>query len=130
MLILTIRTDKPDAELRLFQDEKQLYEIVWQAHRELGATIHNQIAVLLQAKEKRLPDIEGIVAFRGPGSFTGLRIGLSVANALADGLGVQIVASQGETWESTGITRLKNGEQDPVVMPEYGAPVHITQPKH
>lgn len=130
MLILTIRTDKPDAELRLFQDENQLHEVVWQAHRQLGTTIHNQIKILLTDQDKELTDIEGIVAFQGPGSFTGLRIGLSVANALAEGLSVPIVASQGEDWQQTGIARLNKGERDAVVMPEYGAPVHITQPKH
>jgi tRNA threonylcarbamoyladenosine biosynthesis protein TsaB len=130
MLILSIRTDKPEAELRLFGDQSQLAEIVWQAHRELGTTIHVKIKELLDSQQKQLSDIEGIVAFQGPGSFTGLRIGLSVANALSDGLGVPIVAARGDAWQPDGISRLQKGERDPLAMPEYGAPVHITQQKH
>lgn len=129
MIILTIRTDKPEAEARLFEDQTQLAEIVWQAHRELGTTIHQKIDELLQTQQKQLHDVQGIVAFKGPGSFTGLRIGLSVANALSDGLGVPIVGATGENWQQAGIQRLQNGERDQVVMPEYGAPVHITEQK-
>jgi tRNA threonylcarbamoyladenosine biosynthesis protein TsaB len=130
MIILTMRTDKPEAELRLFDGQTQLTEIVWQAHRELAETIHLKIKELIESQHKQLGDIEGIVAFQGPGSFTGLRIGLSVANALSDGLNVPIVGSKGEDWQQTGIERLQKGERDPVAMPEYGAPVHITQQKH
>jgi tRNA threonylcarbamoyladenosine biosynthesis protein TsaB len=129
MIILTIRTDKPEAELRLFDGQSQLAEIIWQAHRELGETIHLKINELLESQQKDLDDIEGIVAFQGPGSFTGLRIGLSVANALSDGLGTPIVATQGDNWQQQGIERLQKGERDQVAMPEYGAPVRITQQK-
>lgn len=130
MTILTIRTDKPEAELRLFDNRTMLAEIVWQAHRELAETIHYKIKELLESQQKQLNDIAGIVAFQGPGSFTGLRIGLSVANALADGLSVPVVGSKGDDWQSAGIGRLQMGEHDAAVMPEYGASVHITQQKH
>jgi tRNA threonylcarbamoyladenosine biosynthesis protein TsaB len=130
MVTLTIRTDKPEAELRLFDSGAQVAETVWQAHRELAETIHLKIRDILQGQQKDLKDIDGIIAYQGPGSFTGLRIGLSVANALADGLGVPIVASRGDDWQQTGLTRLQKGEQDQVAMLEYGAPVHITAQKH
>lgn len=129
MIILTMRTDEPEAELRLFDDQTQLAEIVWHAHRELAETIHYKIKELLDGQHKKLHDLEGVVAFQGPGSFTGLRIGLSVANALSDGLGIPIVGAQKEDWQQSGIRRLQKGERDPVVMPEYGAPVHITAQK-
>ena len=130
MLILTIRTDKPEAELGLFEGDMKLAYETWQAHRELSDTIHLKIDQLLTSQQKTLADVEALVTFRGPGSFTGLRIGLSVANALADGLRVSIVGAMGEDWLRSGIERLQNGENDHVVLPEYGAPVHITQPKH
>ena len=130
MMILTLRTDKPEAELRLFDGQTQLAEIVWQAHRELGRIIHQKIKELLDGQGKTLTDLEGIVAYQGPGSFTGLRIGLSVANALADGLDIPIVAAQHDDWQASGAARLQAGERDQLALPEYGAPVHITTPKH
>jgi tRNA threonylcarbamoyladenosine biosynthesis protein TsaB len=39
-------------------------------------------------------DIEGVVCFKGPGSFTGLRIGLTVGNALAYAQNIPVVASK------------------------------------
>ena len=128
MTILTMRTDKPEAEIGLYQDSQQVAYEVWEAHRQLAETLHMRIKVLLEDRKMSLNDIEGIVVFKGPGSFTGLRIGLSVANALAYGLGVPIVATQSD-WIEKGITKLLAGDTDSVSLPEYGAPVHITQQK-
>jgi tRNA threonylcarbamoyladenosine biosynthesis protein TsaB len=130
MITLTIRTDKPESELGLFDDDKELANKHWQAHRELAETIHMQISELLTSRSFELKDLDRIVAFEGPGSFTGLRIGLSVANALAYALGIPIVGGRGEKWIQDGITALQAGKNDTVVQPHYGAPVHISEPKH
>jgi tRNA threonylcarbamoyladenosine biosynthesis protein TsaB len=130
MNILTIRTDKPEAEIGLYQDTEKRAYVVWRAHRELAETLHGKISAMLAEHNTQLQDIEGIICFKGPGSFTGLRIGLTVANALSYSLQVPIVADMGEDWIQNGITRLKSGENEKIAMPEYGADVHITKPKH
>jgi tRNA threonylcarbamoyladenosine biosynthesis protein TsaB len=94
MLILTLRTDNPEAEVGLYDDEEQLSYETWTAHRQLAETIHGKVKALLGTKGKDWHDVQGVVAYQGPGSFTGLRIGLTVANALAQGLQVPIVAAQ------------------------------------
>lgn len=129
MLILTIRTDKPEAEIGLFEATSQLDYITWQAHRELSTTLHHKIDELLSRNEKKLPDIQGIICFKGPGSFTGLRIGLSVGNALAYGLSVPVVASDGEKWIKAGLVGVLHGGDDRVAVPRYGTEIFITQPK-
>lgn len=131
MIILTIRTDKPESEIGLFEDEKQLVYEVWQAHRQLAETIHQKINEVLASQEKSLKDIGGIICYKGPGSFTGLRIGLSVANTLAYGLELPIIGVEAEEqWLQRGLERMQGGENDKTVIPEYGAPVHITKPKN
>jgi hypothetical protein len=35
----------------------------------------------------------------------------------------------GDGWIAQGIRRLKTGENERIVLPHYGAPVHITQQK-
>lgn len=128
MLILTIRTDKPEAEIGLYEDQDQLAYKNWAGHRELSSTIHQQIANLLQSQGKNWENIQGVVCYRGPGSFTGLRIGLSVANALANSLNIPIVAAA-DDWIEAGISRLLANQTDTVALPEYGQPANITSPK-
>lgn len=129
MLILTLRTDSPRAELHLFDDQQEVGAELWQAHRELSATVHRRLDALLKQYHKTLHDIQGLVCYKGPGSFTGLRIGFSVANALAYALQVPIVAAEGEIWQSDGIARLLAGENEVISLPEYGMPAHITEQK-
>lgn len=129
MIILTLRTDKPEAEIGIYQDRDELLYCNWQAHRELAETIHSQLGAQLEKISKKLTDIEGLVVYEGPGSFTGLRIGITVANTLADGLAIPIVSETGDGWQQNGIGRLLAGENEIQAMPEYGALPHITQQK-
>lgn len=129
MFIVTIRTDKPEAEIGLYDGEAQIVYETWQAHRQLAETIHTKLREVLETHGKSIYDVKGIVLYKGPGSFTGLRIGASITDALAYSLNAPIVGTTGDTWQQDGITRLLNGEDDKIVTLEYGAPVHITAQK-
>lgn len=129
-MILTIRTDNPDAELGLFADDgEQLVYKKWQAHRKLAETLHLQIASNLQFISKKVSDLTGVIVYQGPGSFTGLRIGLSVANALAYSSSIPIVAVSGDTWLEDGIKQVVSTKPGKYVVPLYGADVRVTKPK-
>ncbi len=129
MIILTIRTDKPEAEIGLYvgKDHQLAYKM-WQAHRELSATLHYKIKLLLSEEKLNWADVEGIVCYQGPGSFTGLRIGLTVANTLASELGIPIVGTTGASWLSDGLECVQHGNKH-IILPDYGAPVRTTTPR-
>lgn len=127
-MILTIRTDKPEAELGLFDGDQKIAYDTWLAHRELAETVNNRIEVLLQASMMEWSDITGIVFYEGPGSFTGLRIGASIANSLAYSLDVPAVNAASQAWISLGIKKLGNGDSE-IVLPEYGADAYTTAPR-
>lgn len=129
MIILMLRTDKPESEIGLYDSQKQLVYKTWQAHRQLAETLHQEIAKLLQSTERGWDDVKGVVVYEGPGSYTGLRIGISVANALAASLDIPIVGSHGESWQKTGVEALLHGKNDKQVLPEYGAEAFTTQPR-
>lgn len=129
MVVLTIRTDKPEAELGLYDDDRQLAYEQWYAYRELSNTILKKLDEVLQSQDRKIADIEGIVCFKGPGSFTGLRIGLTVGNTLAYGLQVPIVGTMDEVWQQDGIQKLQHGTDEKITLPEYGAEAHITVQK-
>ena len=82
---------------------------------------------------KDYKDLEGIGFFAGPGSFTGLRIGASVANTLADGLNIPIVAikkeDENDDWRQKAFEKLKNNENDKSALPFYGRDANITKPR-
>ena len=61
MIILTIRTDKPEAEIGLYDGSTQLAYETWQAHKQLSETIHAKILSLLKSKKLNWQDIDGIV---------------------------------------------------------------------
>lgn len=129
MIILSLRTDKPEAEIGLYDNESQIAYETWHAHRALAETLHGKINELLMKNEHDWSKIQGLAVYEGPGSFTGLRIGLSVANALAYSLNVPIAGATGEEWLSQATKKLLAGKGERQVMPEYGAPVHTTQQK-
>ena len=129
MIILTIRTDKPEAELGIYEDNQELVGLVWEAHRTLTDTIHSKIKELLESQNISWDEIEAIVVFKGPGSFTGLRIGMSVANALAYSLSAPIVSQDSDDWVATGIARILEGKDEKIAVPNYGAEPNITKPK-
>ena len=96
---------------------------------EAGRTLAMGLLAFIQEKVGDVKNISGIGIMRGPGSFTGLRIGMAVANTLADGLGVPIVGETGDSWRESALGRLSSGEDDQVILPFYGGDAHITKPK-
>ncbi len=129
MIILALRTDKPQAELYVYKDQLKLAEHKWQAHLKLAETLNSEIEEILNKSSISYDQLDGITVYKGPGSFTGLRIGVSVANALAYGLQVPIVSRSGKNWLDLAIRDLSNGKNDKIAIPKYGAPAHITKPK-
>ena len=129
MHILTVRTDKPISELGLYDNKKQLDYIEWEADRKLAETISIQIKQLMNKNGVDYSDLGSIIVYEGPGSFTGLRIGISVANALAQGLSIPIVSTSGDDWIEVGQELHAKGDNQSRVKPEYGALPHITLPK-
>lgn len=129
-MILGFRTDKPKAELWLADASGKIVDsYTWLAHRELAETIHIKVEELLNKHKKNLSDLTAMTAFLGPGSFTGLRIGLSVANALADSLNIPAAGSQGGDWFAKACNKLESGANELPLLPDYGGPAFTTSPK-
>ena len=129
-MIMTLKTATPTTELQLLQpDGKVLLNDTWESDRQLSSQLLEHLSELLSRQRLTWDALAGLIVFRGPGSFTGLRIGVTVANAIAYAQEVPIVGTVGDDWVAVGLKRLGNGESDTQVMPHYGAPPNITKPK-
>ena len=123
-MIILLDTSTPVCFLTVVDGESR-QDFEWQA----GRTLARGLLKFLEEKTGDLHNISGIGVMKGPGSFTGLRIGLTVANTLADSLNIPIVGAMGEDWRGTALKKLRAGENEKIVMPEYGAAAHITAPR-
>jgi len=129
MIILAIRTDKPEAELYIYDGQTKKAEIKWQAHLKLSETLNSKIEEILNKLSFSYKDLDGLAVFKGPGSFTGLRIGITVANTLAYSFSIPIIASDGPNWIEKSANGLAEGKDDEIAIPEYGSEAHTTQPR-
>lgn len=129
MTIVALRTDNPEAEIYIMQNAAVISQVSWTAHRQLLETIHVKLTEILKKEGTKFTDINGLIFYEGPGSFTGLRIGASVANALAAALKVPIVSSGQEAWLSDGYKLLHSKQSKGYVEPVYGSPAHTTKSK-
>ncbi|HEX8351034.1 MAG TPA: tRNA (adenosine(37)-N6)-threonylcarbamoyltransferase complex dimerization subunit type 1 TsaB [Hymenobacter sp.] len=103
--------------------------LAWTAHRQLAETLHRQIDDILAGQGMSLQDVQGIVIYEGPGSFTGLRIGMSVANALGYSYGIPVGGFGGSQWRQDGLRALSSGDSPKIALPEYGSAVFVTAPR-
>lgn len=129
MLVLTIRTDNPEAELGLYNNSLKKDYLTWYAHQHLSETIHLRIKDLLKDNKTSMEQLGAIIVYQGPGSFTGLRIGITVANAMSYGLKIPLASSKSDDWIQRGLQIIDKSYPRDMVTPYYGNPVHITQAK-
>ena len=92
MKILYLDTSSKYLSLAVAQDNK----VLSQTHRQLARKHSTQLACLIDKMLKRagvsLKQIDGFCVSKGPGSFTGLRIGITAIKGLAYALQKPVVA--------------------------------------
>lgn len=112
-MILYLDTSAEDTIIKINDDEYH-----YQVGRDLAKDIFTLILDSMERSghPRSLKQIKKIIINPGPGSFTGLRIGITVANTLADTLKIPLETPDGKIHTQ--------------ITPEYGRPANITPPKH
>ena len=128
-MILALNTSTPTCEMLLFNDDKKIAEKTWEAGRQLAMRLPGELEDFLKDNKLSWNDLKGIVVFQGPGSFTGLRIGITAVNTIAYTQNILIVGASGGDWLKSGISDIKSGKNEKIILPHYGSPAHITQPR-
>lgn len=127
-MILLLNTSTPECQLTLIDGDKR-EDAVWQADRGLARGLLQFIVETLESQDTDIASLKGLGVMRGPGSFTGLRIGVTTLNTIADSQQIPIVGVTGESWQDDALRRLQAGEDDQIVLPEYGRDARITSPR-
>lgn len=112
--LLAIDTSSDRAGLALF-DGEALHECTWPAERKQTTQVPPRIAELLEREGLAVSDLAGIAVAIGPGTFTGLRVGLSLAKGLAMAEGLPIVGVP--TLEATALPWTRAGRPIIAVLP-------------
>ena len=127
-MILLIDTSTPTCRLTLIEGDLRCdYE--WLAARTLAKDLLAYLRDRLSENSKNWSNITAIGVYEGPGSFTGLRIGITVMNTIADAQNVPIVVGRGDNWQQEVLEKLQSGQNNRIVLPFYGSEAHITVAK-
>ena len=127
-MILLLDTSTAICRLTLV-DNGQKFNTEWLAKRLLAKNLLSFLQGQLASHGKTWDDITGLGIFTGPGSFTGLRIGITVFNTIASSQHVPIVGSNGKTWQRKALKKLAEGNDDKMVLPFYDRTANITKPR-
>src|SRR5450759_3825007 len=92
MLTLAIETSGPLGSVALFESETVLGEQSLELGRQHGQSLIPTIRQLLTFYGKLPRDLELVAVSIGPGSYTGLRVGVVCAKTLAYAANSQLVA--------------------------------------
>lgn len=92
MKILGIDTSNQGLGVALVEDNKMIENRLGEKSKNHSVTLMPAINAVFKAANWQPKDIDRIVVAVGPGSYTGLRIGVTTAKTLAWTLGVELVA--------------------------------------
>ena len=91
MSILVIDTSGPVCGVAVMDAEKVYSEFTAQNRNTHSASLMPMVEAALDAAGKELSGMEAVAAVTGPGSFTGVRIGVATAKGLAHGAGLPCI---------------------------------------
>ena len=91
MLILSLDTTAHFGSVALLEDAAVVEEVLLHSPEGFGPVLFGQIEALLRRHGVRVGDVGLFAAAAGPGSFTGVRIGLTAVKGLAEACGRPVV---------------------------------------
>lgn len=115
--MLFINSAQDEARIALLKSGKIIAQKKWEG-KELSEKLLKEIDQLIGKNKTK---IDAIAIYPGPGSYTGLRVGITVANFLAWSLKIPIFEA-----DVDGNIKDKNNK---IILPKYLRRAHITKPK-
>lgn len=115
-MLLAIDSSTDSASLAIVQDGRVLAEATWRCGQNHSVELLPRLTQLLKEAKVGLESISCILVAKGPGSFNGLRVGLSTAKGLAFSLGIPIIGISSLELEAS-----QHAESDLPICPVFNA---------
>ncbi len=90
-LMLALDTSSEVIGYAITDGDRLLAEAIWRGQRQGTATMLAEVMRALEALGLTQDNLGAVAVATGPGSFSGLRVGMGIAKGLALGLGIPIV---------------------------------------
>src|SRR5882757_8810614 len=91
-LILNIDTATEKAGICLAEDGKALAVAENFSQKEHAAWLHPAVSQMMRDTGRRLRDLDAVAVTAGPGSYTGLRVGMAAAKGFCFALDIPLIA--------------------------------------
>ena len=135
MRILAIDTTSEFGSLALQEDESLLEEMPLHASSGFSQVLYGYIDALLKKHDWPLASIDVFASAAGPGSFTGVRVGLTAAKGLADATGrgalavsnLQALAAYGQSAYARAV--VMDARRGEIYAAVYDAQLRIVSPE-
>jgi tRNA threonylcarbamoyladenosine biosynthesis protein TsaB len=114
MKVLAIDTSNYSLGIALINEEQVIGEYITNMKKNHSVRVMPAIQKLLGDCEMVPGDIEKIVVAKGPGSYTGVRIGVTIAKTLAWTLNIPLVGISSLEVLAAGVGRYFNGYVSPL----------------
>jgi len=118
-IILSIETSTKTCSIAICQDENLLTDFNVHIQNSHSGVISQMIASCLSNVGKEFKELDAIAVSIGPGSYTGLRIGVSTAKGLAYALDIPII--QVSTLKAMALQILPYLKENEILMPMIDA---------
>jgi tRNA threonylcarbamoyladenosine biosynthesis protein TsaB len=127
-VILYLDTRGPENEVALYDRTNRITGEKFE-QKKLSEQLAITVEQLMNEQKSDPSRLIGVIARKGPGSFTGLRIGLSYANGLAFALNIPLVGLAEED-DLAHVLAHPLKKQPLPILPYYGANPIITKRKN
>ncbi len=111
MKILSIDTSSKNCSVAILEDEKTLMVTSSDSEREHSQTLMPTISEIMKSLNLTMDDIDLLACSRGPGSFTGIRIGMATIKAFSDAKNIPIAGVDSLKALAYGVL-VKKGKKD------------------
>jgi len=133
-VILSIDTTAEFGSIALAENDRIIEEVLLHSPDGFGHILYNRMRELLDRHDTKIEDIECFAAASGPGSFTGVRVGLTAVKGLAFATGKRVVPVsnlQALAWFGSALARatVMDARRGQVYAAVYNHRLDLVQPE-